>query len=286
MLGWLTLLSLVTIAVSVPPILGAMPRWRMAALIAIAVATAVILGSCCYDGEALQVVRFALMPLGFLWLAMVGVLTHALLRRQRELAVGAAVLAIIVWVGGNQWIGAGIMTYLERRLDAGAIRLTETYDCVCVLGGGSNRRFDGQPQLSMAGDRLRVAALLYQQGKTPLLLTTGVFAADTVELLKAHGVPPAAILSESSAEDTADEIIIIKRLASEHRWTRIGVVSSAWHLPRALRLGARQDLPLLALPADWHGVALPASAVMAVPKAQGLLDLECGMKELVGLWLQ
>lgn len=284
MLGWLTLLSLVTMAVSVPLIVAETANWRRSAAIAIAVGVVIVMIGCGLDGEAQQVLRFAVMPLGLLWLIMLGVVVHAVLRRQRALLVGGALLAALTWCGGNQWIAAGVMAHLEGRVQAHTSDVAETYDCVCLLGGGSNRRFDGQPQLGPAGDRLRVAASVYQQGRTPLLLTTGVFAPDTVELLKVCSVPSSAILSEPLAEDTADEIAIIKRLAGERKWTRIGVVSSAWHLPRVLRLGARQDLPLLALPSDWHGTPQPGTAVMAVPKAQGLLDLECALKELIGLW--
>jgi uncharacterized SAM-binding protein YcdF (DUF218 family) len=282
--SWIALAAVFAIMAGIPAVILSPRhhRWRWGA--GVAVAVVVLLSCAATDGVSRRVLQFTLMPLGLAW-AVVGSLAVTSFMLSRP--VQGSVLAggfLLLTLGSNQWLGAALISTLERRIEAQPAT-DERYDVVCVLGGGSNRRFDGVAQFGITSDRLRVGALQQREGRTPLLLTTGVFAPDTALLWHQLGIPVEAILVESDPGDTAQEIALIKRLVQERGWKRIGVVSSAWHLPRVLRLAARQDLALAPLPSDWLGAVPPWTGEQVVPRSEGTRLIEVALKEHLGLWL-
>lgn len=270
-------MALVPVAQWMPP--GQRWKWWSTGTVALLVLICVA----AVDDSARKTLQFSLMPAGVVWLMSGGMAIATLLRRQ--VYFGGLLLALftVMGVGGNQRIGAVLLSNLERRVDAQSPFSDERYDVVCVLGGGSNRRFDGLPQLAATGDRLRLGAWLYQEKRTGLLLSTGVFARDTRLLLGQMGIPAEAILVETEPDNTAQELELIKRLAVERGWKRIGVVSSAWHLSRVTRLAAQRGLGILPLPCDWLGAVPPWTGEIMVPKSEGLRLTELALKEHLGL---
>jgi uncharacterized SAM-binding protein YcdF (DUF218 family) len=281
--SWLALLAILAIMTLVPVALWAPPGQRWKWWSGVTAALLLLLGVAAMDDGARKTLQFSLMPAGMVWLLSGGMAISSFLRRHSAFGGVSLVLFAVMGVGGNQRIGAVLMSDLERRVDAQSSLVNEQYDVVCVLGGGSNRRFDGLPQLAATGDRLRLGAWLYQEKRTGLLLSTGVFALDTRLLLGQMGVPTEAVLVETEPDNTAQEIELIKRLAVERGWKRIGVVSSAWHLPRVTRLAAQRGLGILPLPCDWLGAVPPWTGEIMVPKSEGLRLTEMALKEHLGL---
>lgn len=284
-MSWLALLAILLVMALVPIALWAPQgrRWRWWA--GSGLALVVLIAAAIADDGARRTLQFSLLPAGLVWLMSGGMSIAAFLRQQRFLAYSLLGMFLVMGVGGNYHFGTILMSRLESRIDAQVLLLDESYDVVCVLGGGANRRFDGGPQLSPTGDRLRLAAWLHRQQRTPLILATGIFAHDTRLLLGQSGIPEDQVLVEPRPENTAQEIALIKRLAEEHGWKRIGVVSSAWHLPRVARLAAHQDLGVLPLPCDWLGVVPPWSGELVMPRGEGLRLVELALKEHLGLLL-
>jgi uncharacterized SAM-binding protein YcdF (DUF218 family) len=281
--SWLALLAILLVMALVPVACWVPREQRWKCWSGAVVALVMLVGVAALDDGARKTVQFTLMPAGLAWLLSGGMAIAAFLRRQFYFGGMLLVVFAVLGVGGNQRTSAVLLSNLERRVDAQAPFADERYDVVCVLGGGSNRRFDGLPQLGATGDRLRLGAWLHRQQRTPLLLSTGVFAPDTRLLLGQMGIPAEAVLVEREPENTAQELDLIKRLALQYGWKRIGVVSSAWHLPRVARLAASQGLSILPLPCDWLGAVPPWTGEIVVPKSEGLRLTELALKEHVGL---
>ena len=77
----------------------------------------------------------------------------------------------------------------------------------------------------------------------------------------------------------------IERLAAEARargWRRIGIVTSAWHLPRTLALARRFGLPADGIAADRRGRIPPASPVFLVPSGAAMHLTQMWCSELLG----
>ncbi len=285
MTAWITLIAMLVAVISAPWVRRLVPASRGMRVAAWCLPALIAVASAACDHDARRILQFGLMPLGLTWLGLLAAASGAWALGRRRTAVIAAALAALLGIACNQWVGATLIASLENRVDAELPSGDERFDAVCVLGGGATRRFDGASQLGETGDRVRIGAVQFLGGRTPLLVTTGVFASDTCAMWKELGIPVTAVVVEPAPLNTAEEIAAIKHLAEERKWSRIGVVSSAWHLPRALRLAAHAGLALRAMPADWLGAIPPWTAETVLPKAEGIRMVELGLKERLGLWL-
>jgi uncharacterized SAM-binding protein YcdF (DUF218 family) len=139
--------------------------------------------------------------------------------------------------------------------------------CSCLVAGTFLAREDPlQPAdaiFVLAGspiERPLEAVDLYLEGMAPVIVLTrdvaereqhlaaarGVDLPSRVDLarqlLAGLGVPDEAVLIPARLHDnTAEEAVTLRELAVEHRWQRVIVVSSAYHLRRTL-LACRREL--------------------------------------------
>jgi uncharacterized SAM-binding protein YcdF (DUF218 family) len=220
-----------------------------------------------------KIVGHLLMPLPLaLGLLTLGLLLIALRRRARGwtlLVLGWLVLV----VAGNRGASHALTTSLETRfppapasaLDAWPEHLRAT-GFVAVLGGGNG----DHPTLS-AGQRLSPSARarLLEGMRLALALPDSWLVVcgpidlldDEVEAPVPHarvladaavelGFPRERIVEITTARDTVEEIAAIKRLAGEER---VALVTSAWHLPRAMSLAEAESLAAFACPSDYLG---------------------------------
>jgi uncharacterized SAM-binding protein YcdF (DUF218 family) len=241
------------------------------------------------DLEAQKMAARLATPLGLAWLVLFG-LALDLLRNRRWWPGGlAGGCWLLLSVGGNPWIAAGLLGSLERSVPAPQAR---TWDAIAVLGGGTDLDSSGVVQLGASGDRVRLGHALWQERRAPLLVALGSgllgaerqrdLAAETTQLWRGWGVPDAAMLQCPEPVNTRGEI---ERLASEaaaRGWKRIAIVTSAWHLPRALALARRFGLVADGLPADSRARMPPASPAYLVPGGEAMHEVQLWCTELIG----
>lgn len=226
-------------------------RRRLAAGAVIAVLLLIVALRLSSSLGAQKTVSRLLMPSGvllqLLWLAAV----WDVYRRAWSRAALAFATLLLFAGAGAKAVGAQLVGALEAELPAlgGTASSTAALDAVFVLGGGTHRAQTGQIELGRAGDRVRLAAALYHAGRTPRLVAAGRsftdgrdLAAETVTLWLQMRVPRDAILTLSKPVNTSQEMKALATLAQAEGWTRVGVVSSAWHLPRAMALARRAGL--------------------------------------------
>lgn len=264
------------------------PHWRLVAGFA-AGGALLALVLLLVDLESQKLALRLLTPLGLAWTVLLGLALHLLLAGRRREGWTALGCWLALGIGGNAWIGSWLLGTLERSLPAAS---GQPWDAVAVLGGGTALDHEGGVQLGASGDRLRVAAAQHRGGTTPLLVTLGSgilgsergrdLAAETAAVWSAWGVPEQAVLRLPGPVNTSQEVA---RLAAEARargWRRIGLVSSAWHLPRALALARRHGLAADPVPADWRGRPPPLTPVHLVPSGQGLHETQLWLNEILG----
>jgi uncharacterized SAM-binding protein YcdF (DUF218 family) len=63
------------------------------------------------------------------------------------------------------------------------------------------------------------------------------------------GVPESAVVNEAQALNTRDNIERVRVLVQDKP---IALVTSAYHMPRAMRLAMRYGLNAMAFPTDWE----------------------------------
>lgn len=75
----------------------------------------------------------------------------------------------------------------------------------------------------------------------------------------------------------------IRRLVDEHpEWKRLGLVTSAWHMHRAMRLAGNHGIPLEPLPADFRGSDVQWNTwSLIVPSGSGFFNCQTACKEIL-----
>jgi uncharacterized SAM-binding protein YcdF (DUF218 family) len=236
---------------------------------------------------------FALMPTALLWFALLGGAALLLARGERRLGAAAAALAAAYWCANSTWVGVLLLGGLERDFVGLPAAPAEPYDAVLVLGGGTSVRPDGRAQLSHSGDRLATAASVYHRDDARLLVCSGSaiaglgggdrsLARDAGDVLGALAVPADGLLELPGPRNTSEEIAAFAALARERGWARLGVVTSAWHMRRALALAERAELDIAPIPADFRGGELAVNVVELLPSANGAYLVRLALWEHIG----
>lgn len=217
-------------------------------------------------------------PIGILWLSLILMVYFCLLLRQAWPALIGFFCLLVLTVCGNAWVGGMLIRSLEAPYQDINVLELEPLDVVVVLGGGTNTRLNGNPQITFGGDRVRVAASLFHAGITDRLVCTGSqqFRSRPEELhpreeataiLMSLGVPKESLL-EMKGNNTSEEMKSLKKwladqenvdnqpsgltsASGEPRRLRVGIITSAWHMTRALRLAKANGLEVVPVPADF-----------------------------------
>jgi uncharacterized SAM-binding protein YcdF (DUF218 family)/glycosyltransferase involved in cell wall biosynthesis len=109
-------------------------------------------------------------------------------------------------------------------------------DAIVVFAGGVGE--SGRAGVGVQ-ERISKAVSLYRDGIAPkLIISSGfVFALREAQVMKniaeANGVPAEAIILEEKASNTYENVEFTNRILREHRWRRIALVSSPYHMRRA-----------------------------------------------------
>ena len=267
-------------------------RWRIAG--SIAAAALVVLAAATVP--PLLVLRkqlaFFAMPTTLVWLALVALVVRSWPERRWRWPLLALLIAYTL--AGSSATSYLLLRGLERPfLSLRPLDAATRYDAVMVMGGGTSLFRKGgpaTPQLGVSGDRLRLAAGLWARGRTQILVTSGSsvdgerdYSAEASALWRDMGVPDDAILRVPGVRNTSEEVAAYTRLVAERGWKRIGIVTSARHLPRALALCRRHGLTAEPLPTDFRSEPPPSSLFLLVPEGEAFADVEDATWEYLGI---
>ncbi len=212
-------------------------------------------------------------------------------RRRRGLALAllAALLLLTVAVlPVGQWAAAP----LEERFPIPAI--PARLDGIIVLGGAVEPEVTyahGQIALNDAAERITEAVVLAQRHPEAKLLLSGGDAAllprvggTEAEVMRAilveMGVAPERLLLEDRSRNTFENAALSRALAQPKPGETWLLVTSAWHMPRAVGCFREVGWDVLPYPVDFHTEAAP-HADFALAAHLSLLDLVA--KEWAGL---
>jgi uncharacterized SAM-binding protein YcdF (DUF218 family) len=240
-----------------------------------------------------KIVGFLVMPAGLIWLALLG-LTFASWRRRARLPAFLTTIVLGAYtLAGNVHVGHSLMRRLERQVPDSHLLPTVTLDAVCVFGGATELDPFGRPELACSGDRVIAAARLYHAGLAKVLVASGVasdsltgprnLAEETRQIWRSLGVPDSAIeLVPEPCWVTSDEARAFKQLKAKHSWERVGLLSSAWHLPRIMRLAQKEGLAGIPVGSDWRGREHVFQWQDCVPQGAGFWRVNLAFWEFVG----
>lgn len=239
---------------------------------------------------AKKVVAHLLMPAGLLWLGLFAMSVWPGLGRGTRIAV-LAVFAFCSFAG-SPYAGVWLLRMLERPFYP-LEQPVEKLDLLVVLGGGTAMSPGGRPALGNHGDRITRPVVLFSEGLVGTLVTTGrsitedsadrLLSRETSLLWQAMGVPADRIVELSEPRNTSEELAAVAKLAKEHpEWKRIGLCTSASHLPRALKEAKKQGLAPVPVPCDFRSGPMIFSPMYLVPQGRGFRDVQAAMWEFLG----
>lgn len=230
------------------------------------------------------------MPVGAIWLLTTGRLVQMLALRRLSQCKMVLGLWLILSICGTAPLQRWLTYWLENSVQAYEPHRDGDLDAIVVLGGGTSSG-PWRAQAGCAGDRVLMAAQLYLQGHAQQLITTGeatpgvsrtmVSPADhTVEIWTSLGIPRSAILT-IGGRNTAGEMANLKRIWPEIAGERVGLLTSANHLPRAMRLARSQQLDVIPVAANVKWLPEPWGLLDFIPQAGNFTELAASQHELM-----
>jgi uncharacterized SAM-binding protein YcdF (DUF218 family) len=228
-----------------------------------------------------------------LMLIVGGLLLSGLMRRMGKALIwmGALIILVLGLTPAPNWL----MAPLESRFPVPDLS-QRRIDGIIVLGGAVQDRVtlaQGQLAMNEASERLTAFADLARQYPQAKLFFSGgtgeLFGADVPEAeivrryLPSFGIDPARLQFEAKSRNTDENVrqsLAVLTPKADERWL---LITSSWHMPRAVGIFRKQGWDVLPYPVDFRTAGAedrwrPFSSVSV-----GLRRAEVASREWMGL---
>ena len=199
-----------------------------------------------------------------------------------------------LWVASMPLTGKYLMAQLERGQVLQQPNAVPQADAIVVLSGILTA-VEGEGGLQtewLDPDRYFGGLALYKAGKAPkLIFTRGQLPwTDNIEpegeYLKRKaiedGVPSSQILLTDIVENTEDEAIATRALLKDNDDAKVLLVTSAFHMPRAMDVFLAQGLDVVPYPVDFKVRAEKSTFMSYLPSARALAQTSLFVREMLG----
>lgn len=227
-------------------------------------------------------------------LILIGLLGIGLLRSKRDnwrrrgqVMLVAAMSAFAVF--GLTPLSPFALSILEQRF--APLPASTSIDGIILLGGGLNHCGAGacRDELNDSGQRLIAAAELARRyPNTPVIVSGGPREADgtseasvTAALLQTMGVSATRIQIEDRSLSTAENARLTSALIGGAQTQRWALVTSAFHMPRAIGAFRKAGVNVIAAPCNYRTDGRPGFLAFRASDAFAITDLTA--KEYLGL---
>lgn len=227
-----------------------------------------------------------------IFLVLLFALTARLYCRQRQSAAMLFISTVLFYLCTIPAVADPIIRSLEARYTPPA---AFRGDAIVLLGGGATMdtpNIDGHGHLSgSAANRLLTAAQLYHKYHIPILAsggkvleTTGTEAEISRTILLGLGVPADKIIVENQSLNTTQNAEYSKKLLDSYGYSQPVLVTSAFHMPRAVLQFQKAGVIVTPWPTDYQAnVHSLISWFDFVPSSSALTNIALSTKEYLGL---
>jgi uncharacterized SAM-binding protein YcdF (DUF218 family) len=232
----------------------------------------------------------------------IGVLGVLLLRTRfvragRRLAAASLVVLAIL---GLSPAGNALIIPLEQRFPPWDAGEGAPYGIV-VLGGAISPDVSAARNdvaLNESAERLTVVAelarrypaarIVFSGGSSALLYEEGTEAEYAARMLQSLGIPYGRVQLEDGSRNTVENAIFSKDIAQPKPGERWLLLTSAYHMPRAIGVFRKAGFPVEAYPVDWRTRGWDDAFRPFPTVSDGLRRADTAVREWVGLlvyWL-
>lgn len=213
--------------------------------------------------------------------------------RKRALLV-VALGVLVIWGPATPMVSAWLQGTLEHRYPPKPAAAMPTADAIVTLGGavGAPQPPRVYPDLNGTADRVWHAARLYEADRAPLVIASGGVlpwkdqrfreAEAMKALLTSWGVPADSVLLESTSANTYENATNTAEVMQEHGLERVLLVTSAFHMRRALATFRSQGIEAIPAATDHHVVEGSTTLLDLLPRAGSLDGSTRAIREYVG----
>ena len=174
------------------------------------------------------------------------------------------------------------------------VELTSKADAIVLLGGTVRLPIEPRVSSEIGGNRLLHAFRLYKANKAKLIIVSGgnVFsqrrvkseAFYTAEILQEWGVREEDILVEGESRNTHDNAIATKRLMDSRQIDKILLVTSGFHMPRALATFRTAGIDAIPTPSSYSIVNYSRPPILNwIPSLGNLGKMQAVIREKLGI---
>lgn len=219
------------------------------------------------------------------WALLLGV--AALLSRRRAPGVAAV---LVLWAFSTEALSDAIGRVVEGDArdtsQAGVV-----YDVVIVLGGVGDvvgRGAGVRLELNQAADRLIGAFDVLHAGRARFAIFSAGAPGEVTEaevsarLMASWGIERSRLLVEGKSRNTRENALESARIVRERGFSRVLLLTSAAHMPRALGCFRAVGVEADALPVDFRTEEHPLRFTRLLPRAYALDKSADYLRELAG----
>ena len=234
-------------------------------------------------------------PAGFAVLSALGCLLFLVWGWKRTGLTLLVCGTLYLWLAATPVTAALLASSLERQYPVVSVQNLPQADVIVVLGGSINGPTPANPHPDMQEsiDRVIHAARLFKAGLAPRIIASGgqLFpdpdrpseAEYAAQLLAELGVAEASILEEGGSRNTYENGILTARLMAESGFETALLVTSAWHMPRALAVFRRAGVRVTPVSTDTLSSSINTGFPFGyLPSADALLKSTVCLKEWIG----
>jgi uncharacterized SAM-binding protein YcdF (DUF218 family) len=230
-------------------------------------------------------------PLGVV--ILLGVIAALLIWKGNRRSGLAAVVSgvILIWFCATPAFSHYVRGSLEKEFLPMSVDETPVADAIVILGGAV-RMVDSAKDviaLSDGSDRLFHALRLFKAGKAPVLIASGGSRPGTASeaevmatVLSELGVPRDAILLEPGSRNTYQNAVNTQAILEAQDIDRVLLVTSAFHMRRAVATFRALDVEVVPAPTDYEVVGEEYSVLSWLPNAEALFRTTYSVKEYLG----
>jgi uncharacterized SAM-binding protein YcdF (DUF218 family) len=243
---------------------------------------------------ASKIVGFVLTPSNAIALLCIAGILLLITRFRRSglalVSIGAGLLAVLGWSPVPYWL----LLPLSERFPAW--QGTEAPDGIIVLGGAIDPDASlarGMLETDAASERVFAmlqlahrfpsARIIYSGGSGNLIPDSAVEAPVAGRLLEDFGLANGRVVLEKESRTTEENATYTRKLIAEKPGQRWLLVTSAWHMPRAMGLYRKAGLDVEAYPVDFRSRGWSDATATFNRISYGLSLADVAVHEWVGL---
>ena len=213
--------------------------------------------------------------------------------RKRKTCVGLLVSAVTwLWFWSMPLVSDALGASLESEFPPEPVEQLPQADAIILLGGGMSSATNVYPYANIcaAADRAWHSARIFKAGKAPLIVPSGAGCECTeVPFLVDLGVPREAIHVEAESRNTEENAKFVAELLKDRDHPKVLLVTSSWHMRRALLMYRRYAPNMEIVPAacDYECTinrGQPSAEIGIFPEVNAFATSSAMWKELLGYW--